>query len=133
MTTITGLLLTLAVPLAGVIWGRYLRVNPPAFRSGRFSFCTKRSKKDEEVWAFSNHLFSHMIMISGVNMGVAAVIFYFGTLFIAGDDKWAAASVALFIVQALCILIVYRITDFMVKKIYRPSETEEKEEKKTAG
>ena len=45
MTTITGLLLTLAVPLAGVIWGRYLRVNPPAFRSGAFFVLYEKSEK----------------------------------------------------------------------------------------
>lgn len=122
MTVIAGLIITLAIPLIDVIWGRYLRANPPAFGSGRFSFRTKRTKKDEEVWAFANNLFAHMIMVTGVNTGIAATIFYFGALVITGDDNWAAASLSLFAVQAVCILIVYRITDFMVRKIYRPAD-----------
>ena len=122
MTVIAGLIITLTVPLVDVIWGRYLRTKPPAFRSGRFSFRTKRAKKNEEVWSFANNLFAHMILVTGVNTGIAATIFYFGALVITGDENWAAASLSLFAVQALCILIVYRITDFMVKKIYRPAD-----------
>ena len=105
MTVIAGLIITLAIPLIDVIWGRYLRANPPAFGSGRFSFRTKRAKKDEEVWAFANNLFAHMIMVTGVNTGIAATIFYFGALVITGDNNWAAASLSLFAVQAVCILI----------------------------
>ncbi len=123
-----GFILTIAVPMLEIFWGRYLNANPPAYMTGRFSFRTKRSKKDEEVWNFSNMLFSHMITVAGVNTGIVAVIFYFASVFLVGDESWAAASLSLAVVQAVCVLVVYRITDFMVKKMYRPADRDLEED-----
>ncbi len=129
---IIGFVISAVVPCLMIFWGRNLRKNPPDYLVGRLSFRTKRARADEKVWAFSNRLFSHLMTVAGVNVGLVSFVFYIGVLVLAGKSNWMAASLSLLAVQAICLLFVYWITDFLVKKIYKP-EKDNDEDKQDAA
>lgn len=123
-----GFIIAVAVPILMIFWGGRLRKNPPAYGRGRFSFRTKFARQDEDMWNFSNTLFSHMITVTGVNVGIVSIVFYLGVMFLEGSLRWAAASFSLMAVQAVCVLVIWRITNFIAKKTYPAPEDEESEE-----
>ena len=121
---VIGFIAAIVVPVFMVLWGVRLRKNPPAYLQGRLSFRTKRAKRDAELWNYANTFFSHMILVAGVNGGLVSAVFYIGSMILTGGAYWAAAAVSLLCVQAACVLFLYRITDFLVKKMYRSPEDE---------
>ena len=123
-----GFIIAVAVPVLMIFWGGRLRKNPPAYGRGRFSFHTKFARQDEDTWYFSNTLFSHMITVTGVNVGIVSVVFYLGVVFLEGSLRWDAASFSLMAVQAVCVLMIWRITNFIAKKTYPALEDEVSEE-----
>ncbi len=122
-----GFLITAAIPALMIFWGVWQRKNPPAYGCGKFSFRTKFARQDEERWGYSNTLFSHMITVTGINTGLVSVIFYFGVIYLAGGSQWAAASLCLLVIQAVCVLAVRRITNIIAKKTYPVPEEEDAE------
>ena len=123
-----GFLIAAAVPFLMILWGNRLRKNPPEYGTGRFSFRTKFARQDEDTWKFSNALFSNMIIVTGINTGLVSAVFYLGVIFLEGASRWAAVSFSLMAIQAVCVLIVWRITDFIAKKTYPVPEEEISEE-----
>ena len=121
---VIGFIAAIVVPVFMVLWGVRLRKNPPAYLQGRLSFRTKRAKRDADLWNYANTFFSHMILVAGVNGGLVSAVFYIGSMILTGGAYWAAAAVSLLCVQAACLLFLYRITDFLVKKMYRSPEDE---------
>ena len=76
-----GFLIAAAVPFLMILWGNRLRKNPPEYGTGRFSFRTKFARQDEDIWEFSNALFSNMIIVTGINTGLVSAVFYLGVIF----------------------------------------------------
>ena len=126
--SVIGFAVSVIVPAVMVFWGRCLQKDPPEYLKGRFSFRTKRARKNEEIWNYSNRFFSHMIVTAGINCGLVSVVFYIGSVFLTDGRHWAAAALALFCVQAVCVLLIYRITDFILAKTYEESILEEEAE-----
>ena len=124
---IIGFAVTLLVPAVMILWGRRLKKEPPEYLQGKLSFRTKRARKDEDIWNYANSFFSHMILISGINCGLVSVVFYTGAAFLKDGRYWAAASLSLFCVQAVCVLLIYRITDFIIGKTYGSGIVEEED------
>lgn len=130
---VIGFAAAILVPAVMIFWGMCLRKAPPAYLQGRFSFRTKRARKNEEIWNYSNNFFAHMILTAGVNCGLVSIVFYIGSAFLTGGEHWAAASLSLLCVQAVCVLLIYRITDFIIGKTYAAGEDDDSDSDSDAG
>ena len=125
---IFGFIAAVTVPAIMILWGIFLRKNPPGYLQGRLSFRTKQARSDEDLWNYSNALFSHIILITGINGGLASAAFYAASVILTEGRYWAAAAASLPAVQAVCVLLVYGAADFLIRKTYLTPEEKEMEE-----